>query len=648
MVEANASLLVREEAFWTWVGKHSWWMLVALLALNIALKAPYLGGTSLFLDEAVAIHETQGSVAETLEFSAKDPTPPFYYLVLGFWCKIFGISEASARFPSMLFSAATAGMIFLLGRRFFSARAGLYAALLFTLSNVGMNFAHEARAYALAGLLMTCSYYTYLALADAKTRHWRPALVLLVLNALLLYTHYVTAMGIAMQAVLSLWLLRGHLRNWIYYAGSQALVLCLWLPWLMMNRGKIPDSKVTSWLLPPDWMTLRYVFSAFAGDGWLPVFAACLLVGAGGIAIFRYASKRKQDGSGFALSAFAQWLLGATALQVLLSYIYMPVFELRYAMYAFPGACLLIGALVAALPLHALLRNGLVAVYLGMALWHLNLNPPKGEAWREAMAEIKALQTPQSGILVNAYYQFTPFTYYYKEAYFRDFQHTMPLLGNDSIHLGMDSSIVMPIDDSLVTNLIVVLSHDELVDPQGTLVKYLDSKYCLSYRRSFPGIKVLQYKSFPCQLVADGHFEWDYETSRVAEEADRLQLDPTDSISNHVTLLNADHEFSAAYCLPVSEIMNGRFKSLRIRFRAWPADIGKNVKMVFVMDHAGESYNWNGFDLNGMLKTQAWTNAEISLTVSEIKASEDILKVYFWSTEKAVCYFDDLEIDFLD
>lgn len=111
-------IVEREGKLWTWVDGHRWWVLLLIIGLNIGLKAPYLGGTSLFLDEAVAIHDTQGSIAETIAFSASDPTPPLYYLVLGLWCKLFGISEASARFPSMLFSTLTAGLIFLIGRRF--------------------------------------------------------------------------------------------------------------------------------------------------------------------------------------------------------------------------------------------------------------------------------------------------------------------------------------------------------------------------------------------------------------------------------------------------------------------------------------------------------------------------------------------------
>lgn len=219
----------REAAFWNWISKNGLLVLLCIFAVNVALKLPYLSGASLFLDEAVAIHETQGSIARTVEFSASDPTPPLFYLVLGQWCKVFGISEASARFPSLLFSAITACMIFSIGRRFFSVQSGFYAAWLFTFSNTAINFSHEARAYALAGMLMSFSYYLFLRLASDKASLWRLALALTLVNAALLYTHYLTSMGIAAQALMSLWLLRGRLRAFAYYVGSQVLVLLVWL-----------------------------------------------------------------------------------------------------------------------------------------------------------------------------------------------------------------------------------------------------------------------------------------------------------------------------------------------------------------------------------------------------------------------------------
>lgn len=634
-----------EAGFWQWTMRRGLWVALLIILVNIGLKAPFLGGTSLFLDEAVAIHETQGSVLETIEFSASDPTPPLYYLVVGQWCKVFGISEASARFPSMLFSAFTAGLIFLIGRRFFAVQAGLYASLLFTISDVAINFSHEARAYALAGMLMCGSYYAFLSLVQARNRRGWPAVGLVVMNVLLLYTHYLTAMGIAVQAMLAIWMLRGNLKGFLHYVGSQVVVLALWIPWLLMNRARIPDSKVTAWLGPPSWTTLQYVFKTLAGPGWLPYAALAVLVVGGGAAAWRYLSKVKPTENGFALATFAAWFIVAASLQILVSYTYMPVFELRYVLYAFPGGCLLLGALVAILPGPTYLRHGLLLAYLGYAGYRLDLNPQKIEHWREAMAEIKALQDDKTGMVVNAYYQFYPFAYYYKPAYFQDFQHTMPLLGNDNIHLGADTLIVPKIDDSLITNVILVLSHNEMADPKGLLIDYMQRHYCLSYRYSCPGIRLMQFRNPPCKLGGDGHFEWDFETLRDGKEPEKIMVDPG-LASNHVTFVSPQMEYSASYSTTAGEAFDGTFKSVEAKFRAKAAATDKKILAVFVMDHDGEGYNWAGLEFNGQLQPNVWTNCKLKFDVPEVKDPKDKIMIYFWTNEKADCIIDDLSIDF--
>ena len=131
-----------DQRFWNSTSRNWRSVFLGFFLLNVALKMPFLGGSSLFLDEAVAIYDTQGSVLETIDFSANDPTPPLYYLTVGLWCKVFGISEFSARFPSMLFSSVTAALLFLLGFRHFNVRAGFFAGFLFAVNGVAMVFAH--------------------------------------------------------------------------------------------------------------------------------------------------------------------------------------------------------------------------------------------------------------------------------------------------------------------------------------------------------------------------------------------------------------------------------------------------------------------------------------------------------------------------
>ncbi len=636
----------REAGVWEWLSKHRMGVLIALVALNIALKIPFLGSSSLFLDEAVAIFETQGSISDTIAFSAKDPTPPQYYLLLGLWCKVFGISEFSARFPSMLFSAMTAAAIFWIGNRFSSTRTGLYAALVFTFSNVVIAFSHESRAYALASMLMVLSYGAFLALVHAQDRHWRPALALGLVNVLLLYTHYLTAMGIAAEAMLALWMLRGRLKAFLHYGVSQAFVVAAWLPWLMMNRSRIKDSKVTSWLEPPDLEKLRLAFTEFAGGDALAVIAAISILVGTMVLIGRFVRRNPPVESGFPTLTYGVWFLGAIGLQVLVSHVYMPVFGVRYALYAVPGACLLLGALWASLPVPGILRNALVLAYLGVALLGLNLNPQKIEQWRDAVAQVRAIQDSKTGMVINAYYQSVPFAYYYNPAYFKDEPGSLPfLLANDHIHCGMDSSIVPVIDDSLITSVILVLSHDQLVDPDGTLIDFMNRHYCLNQVYNFAGIRLMRYTGRPCDQQS-GHFRADYETVGDTLAPAAYVEDPSGELGNHVTLVSPTTEFSATFVLEARQVFDGAFRAGEATVRAYALDTSKTITMVIVMEHGTESYNWQGLDLNPVLRIGEWVDCKMPFKLPDVRDPADKIKFYFWSEHGGECLFDDLQVQF--
>src|SRR3989344_6433319 len=83
--------------------------LVRLIALN----------QSLWLDEAVTANIVSNfSYSEILnKFSPFDFHPPLFYFVEKFWTNIFGYSETTLRFPSIIFSLLTGWIIYLIGKR---------------------------------------------------------------------------------------------------------------------------------------------------------------------------------------------------------------------------------------------------------------------------------------------------------------------------------------------------------------------------------------------------------------------------------------------------------------------------------------------------------------------------------------------------
>ncbi|HEX2901654.1 MAG TPA: hypothetical protein VHS96_18225, partial [Bacteroidia bacterium] len=390
-----------------------------------------------------------------------------------------------------------------------------------------------------------------------------------------------------------------------------------------------------------------YVLINFAGSKFLKWFALGIIVVGGLTVVYAYMRSKKAEKGGFGLVVVAAWFLLSLALQYVTAKVVMPVFDLRYVMYTLPGGFLLIGALVSYLPVPRIVQYAIVGIQLGAAVMLLNLNPQKLENWRDAVALVKDMENEGTAMLVMAHYQSVPFSYYYNREYFRDHEGMNARFSADNVHFGQDTSLVPAIDGKPVSNVILVLSHDELVDPKATVFNYLKARYCINRRGAFPGIKVYQFQNPPCKPTPGGHFVESFETVRKASEADRyLPLPDSANPANKGTFVGKGHEFSATMSWKASEIHGGRFSAAEVKVRGKLLDEGKKVVAVFVMEHAGETYNWIGFELQQSHGAGTWFEDSFQVIIPEIKGPDDKVSVYFWSPDGGGGHFDNLEVDF--
>ncbi|KKR11746.1 MAG: hypothetical protein UT39_C0003G0015 [Candidatus Woesebacteria bacterium GW2011_GWA1_39_21] len=139
---------------------------------------------SLWLDEAIgAIAAREMSVYQMFEsFFTVDNHPPLYYLLLKLWTSIFGYSEFSLRFPSILFSLLTIYLVYkiaLLIQRLEKddhkpmRSVGLFtyptvAALLLAISQFNIYFSQEARMYSMAAFFASLLVYFFIKLYTVR------------------------------------------------------------------------------------------------------------------------------------------------------------------------------------------------------------------------------------------------------------------------------------------------------------------------------------------------------------------------------------------------------------------------------------------------------------------------------------------------
>jgi uncharacterized membrane protein len=146
--------------------RAEWAGLCLLLAAAAFLRFYGLGREPLWLDEAYswwAARQPLGALASLVPTC--DPEPPLYSLILKGWIALFGDGAAAVRTPTALAGVLATALVWGAGRAI-SPAVGFIGAALFAVAPFQIEFAHEARAYAIVtvafglilygGLRVTC------------------------------------------------------------------------------------------------------------------------------------------------------------------------------------------------------------------------------------------------------------------------------------------------------------------------------------------------------------------------------------------------------------------------------------------------------------------------------------------------------------
>ena len=173
-------------------------LLLAILAVAFALRIYKLDAHGVYLDEKFTLVASQGVVQEgsnqhDVFFTPGKPyfTPqefhkpkkladydeaiarsdisnsPAYTGLLSGWIRVFGISDFSVRFPSVLFGMGTVWLIFLLARRYTgSVRVGLISAAVAATEPFFVAYSHVARAYSMTIFVSLLATWLFLRILD--------------------------------------------------------------------------------------------------------------------------------------------------------------------------------------------------------------------------------------------------------------------------------------------------------------------------------------------------------------------------------------------------------------------------------------------------------------------------------------------------
>ena len=173
---------------------RSWgWPFGLTLALGALTGAAFIGRGSLYLDETVS-----GWLAVspwhtfTTTVVHREPNMAFYYLLLRAWAHL-GHGEAALRSLSLLASVLALGVIMLVTKELFGARTAVICGVLLAVDPLVVEFAQDARGYALSLLLVSASSALFV---RGIVRHagWPTWAGYVVLGVLAAYTNFWAAL----------------------------------------------------------------------------------------------------------------------------------------------------------------------------------------------------------------------------------------------------------------------------------------------------------------------------------------------------------------------------------------------------------------------------------------------------------------------
>jgi len=220
---------------------------------------------------------------------------PFYFFLMHYWIRAAGNSAWALRFPSALFGALAAGVIFLLAEHLFGLFVGLASASFMALAPDQIYFSQQARMYSLLILLAISSTYV-IALSKKYPQKLWPYLSYAALSIIGLYTHYEYFFFLAAQ-VAFIWigsrLGRENKRAWTV---THAVVFAAFAPWLLTTIAQKKTSpEIVAWvhgslggnLILTEALTkiTRLISVPELPGGWISVVTGFVLLIAGSLAL---------------------------------------------------------------------------------------------------------------------------------------------------------------------------------------------------------------------------------------------------------------------------------------------------------------------------------------------------------------------------
>lgn len=391
-------------------------MIIVILVIGLVFRL-ILIDQSLWFDEAISLVSAKN--LDFWKFVSSYPIgdfhPPGFFAILWLWTRIFGFSEISARFPSVIFGIATIYITYLIGKNVISNRAGIIAGLLLAINPLHIYYSQEARMYSFATFAVALNWYFFISLLQKK----RLAMLFYSLSvALVLYSDYLAYFIFPAQFIYLQIYEKKALSRFIKGFGLGFLAL---IPWLFVFPQQIFSGQKTALNLP-EWAKIvggasiknlglvfvKSVIGRISIDNkffYAVIISPILLIYS--ILIFFGVRKKIKPTAIFLIG-----ILIPVILSFLVSFI-VPAFSYFRVLFIVPAICLLVGGGIDALSRLQKPTFILVSAISIICLVTFYFNPKfQRENWKGLAQFLNSKNSPDAIVLFENPNNFIPYTYY--------------------------------------------------------------------------------------------------------------------------------------------------------------------------------------------------------------------------------------------
>jgi len=468
-----------------------WLILSGLIVLNLIVKLIFVTYPDIGGDEPFSLFYANADISEYLAIIQSENNPPFYIFLLKIWVKIFGISPLSVRMLSVIFSSLSAGIIFQLGRKYFSFRIGLLTALLFTFASYHMEFAHQARVYALFGFLTMASMYAYLRLVVDKRN--RNAYYLVFFNILLIYSHFFGVFVLLIQFLSALFIKEIRSSKMKVLVIGWIITFASFLPYITITLFRFSNSVAGTWQAKAELTDLYNNLWNFSNQPVNTIIFLSILL----TAFILYILKKRKPVS-TQVKIILIWFFVPYFLMFFASF-YVPMFLYRYLIFISFGYYFLISISLASITTNKVFTV-ISALLIGMMIFTCNFKAGNNLPDKKIVESIKNAKGKNTAVLLCPQWHYLLFSYHYDITIFKDSRHIISRLEDEHVYplFNLTEDAIRNIEER--DTIIYLDAWDELTDSELSIQNYLDKNLELIRTPDvYNGIRVSYYRNYKKQ-----------------------------------------------------------------------------------------------------------------------------------------------------